>query len=60
MTPSSDVLIALAKALEVSLEFLAAPMDVRLGALEFARSPARARRIARWSKRRCSSMSSVT
>ena len=35
MTPSSDVLIALAKALNVSLEFLAAPLDVRLGALEF-------------------------
>lgn len=35
MEPSSTVLIALAKALEVSLEFLAAPMDVRLGALEF-------------------------
>ena len=35
MEPSSTVLIALAKALSVSLEFLAAPMDVRLGVLEF-------------------------
>lgn len=35
MEPSSTVLIALAKALDVSLEFLASPMDVRLGSLEF-------------------------
>ncbi len=35
MEPSSTVLIALAKALDVTLEFLVAPMDVRLGALEF-------------------------
>ncbi|KDM68395.1 helix-turn-helix domain-containing protein [Acidiphilium sp. JA12-A1] len=35
MMPSSSVLIALAKALDVSLEFLAAPLEVRLGALEF-------------------------
>ena len=35
MEPSSSVLIALAKALAVSLEFLAAPMDIRLGSLEF-------------------------
>lgn len=35
MMPSSAVLIELAKALGVSLEFLAAPMDVRLGSLEF-------------------------
>lgn len=35
MEPSSTVLIALAKALDVSLEFLASPMDIRLGALEF-------------------------
>ena len=35
MGPSSTVLIALGKALNVSLEFLVAPMDVSLGALEF-------------------------
>lgn len=35
MMPSSGVLIALAKALDVSLEFLAAPLQVRLGALDF-------------------------
>jgi len=35
MTPSSAVMIELAKVLGVSLEFLAAPMDVSLGALEF-------------------------
>jgi len=35
MMPGSSVLIALAKALDVSLEFLAAPLQVRLGALEF-------------------------
>ena len=37
MAPSSSVLIELAKVLDVSLEFLAAPMEVRLGALEFRR-----------------------
>jgi Zn-dependent peptidase ImmA (M78 family)/DNA-binding XRE family transcriptional regulator len=35
MEPSSTVLIGLAKALDVPMEFLAAPMDVSLGALEF-------------------------
>lgn len=35
MMPSSGVLIALAKALDVSLEFLAAPLEVRLGPLDF-------------------------
>ena len=35
MAPSSAVMIGLATVLGVSLEFLAAPMDVRLGALEF-------------------------
>jgi len=35
MMPSSSVLIGLAKALDVSLEFLAAPLQVRLGSLDF-------------------------
>jgi Zn-dependent peptidase ImmA (M78 family)/DNA-binding XRE family transcriptional regulator len=35
MAPSSAVMIELAKVLGVSLEFLAAPMDVSLGTLEF-------------------------
>lgn len=35
MAPSSAVLIELTKVLDVSLEFLAAPMAVRLGSLEF-------------------------
>jgi len=35
MTPGSTVLIALTKALDVSMEFLAAPMQVRLGAMDF-------------------------
>lgn len=35
MMPSSTVLLALTKALGVSLEFLAAPLDVRLGAIDF-------------------------
>lgn len=35
MMPSSTVLLALTKALGVSLEFLAAPLDVRLGTIDF-------------------------
>lgn len=35
IAPSSTVMIGLAKVLGVSLEFLAAPMDISLGALEF-------------------------
>lgn len=35
MAPSSAVMIELAKVLGVSLEFLAAPMDISLGSLEF-------------------------
>lgn len=35
MMPSSTILIALTKALGVSMEFLAAPLEVRLGAIDF-------------------------
>lgn len=35
MDPGSDILIDLARALDVPIEFLAAPLDVRLGELEF-------------------------
>lgn len=38
MMPSSTVLIALVKALGVSMEFLAAPLDVKLGAIDFRKS----------------------
>jgi Zn-dependent peptidase ImmA (M78 family)/DNA-binding XRE family transcriptional regulator len=40
MMPSSTMLVALAKALDVSLEFLAAPMEVSLGAIEFRKKSA--------------------
>ncbi|SKA28005.1 Zn-dependent peptidase ImmA, M78 family [Enhydrobacter aerosaccus] len=35
MMPGSTVLIALTKALDISMEFLAAPLEVRLGAIDF-------------------------
>ncbi|MFZ5780115.1 MAG: helix-turn-helix domain-containing protein [Pseudomonadota bacterium] len=35
MMPSSTIMIALTKALGVSMEFLAAPLEVRLGAIDF-------------------------
>ena len=35
MMPSSTIMIALTKALGVSMEFLVAPLEVRLGALDF-------------------------
>jgi Zn-dependent peptidase ImmA (M78 family)/DNA-binding XRE family transcriptional regulator len=35
MMPSSTVLLALTKALGVSMEFLAAPLEVRLGSIDF-------------------------
>ena len=40
MMPSSTALVALAKALDVSIEFLAAPMEVSLGAIEFRKKSA--------------------
>ena len=40
MMPSSTALVGLAKALDVSLEFLAAPMEVSLGAIEFRKKSA--------------------
>ncbi len=57
MTPSSSALIALAKALDVSLEFLAAPLQVRLGALEFRKKSGtsareRAHVLLAWRKKR--------
>ena len=40
MMPSSTALVALARALDVSLDFLAAPMEVSLGAVEFRKKSA--------------------